>query len=149
MPSVQILLAPINVSALQDIPVMVFHVQVRKPRIFYIFSLARRKRVHELHLDSLALEMSCSLSDELQSLLLASIYRIGTKIWNEMPVTLRNRSNNAFRLRGKLNFFSSFVPLYSAPVQGNGPDMASEGKTYHVAKIISNVIIVACDHLLS
>ena len=29
MPSVQILLAPINVSALQDIPVMVFHVQVR------------------------------------------------------------------------------------------------------------------------
>ena len=65
MPSVQILLAPINVSALQDIPVMVFHVQVRKRGIFYIFSLARRKRVHELHLDSLALEMSCSLSDEL------------------------------------------------------------------------------------
>ena len=65
MPSVQILLAPINVSALQDIPVMVFHVQVRKPGIFYIFSLARRKRVHELHLDSLALEMSFSLPDEL------------------------------------------------------------------------------------
>ena len=29
MPSVQILLALINVSALRDIPVMVFHVQVR------------------------------------------------------------------------------------------------------------------------
>ena len=65
MPSVQILVAPINVSALQDIPVMVFHVQVRKRGMFYIFSLARRKRVHELHLDSLELEMSCSLSDEL------------------------------------------------------------------------------------
>ena len=57
MPSVQILVAPINVSALQDIPVMVFHVQVRKRGIFYIFSLARRKRVHELHLDSLELVM--------------------------------------------------------------------------------------------
>ena len=65
MPSVQILLALINVSALQDIPVMVFHVQVRKPGIFYIYSLARRKRVHEPYLASLALEMSCSLSDEL------------------------------------------------------------------------------------
>ena len=66
MPSVQILLAPINVSVLQDIPVMVFHVQVRKLGIFYIFfPLARRKRVHELYLDSLALEMSCSLSDDL------------------------------------------------------------------------------------
>ena len=32
---------------------------------FTFFSLARRKRVHELYLDSLALEMSCSLSDQL------------------------------------------------------------------------------------
>ena len=31
----------------------------------HFFPLARRKRVHELYLDSLALEMSCSLSDDL------------------------------------------------------------------------------------
>ena len=43
MPSVQILLALINVSALQDIPVMVFHVQVRNPYIFYIFSSFKEK----------------------------------------------------------------------------------------------------------
>ena len=64
MPSVQILLALINVSALQDIPVMVFHVQVGN-FFFSFFSLAGRKRVHGLYFDSLELEMSCSLSVEL------------------------------------------------------------------------------------
>ena len=55
MLSVQILLALINVSALQDIPVMVFHVQVRNPGIFYIFFLLQGENAFMMYFDNLAL----------------------------------------------------------------------------------------------
>ena len=36
-------------------------------------------------------------------------------MWNEMHVTLRNLSKNAFSLRGKLNFFFVLVTYIDLP----------------------------------